>query len=211
MGQPDPPVVERGALEDHVGAGRDADDRKREDREPGDLGPLVPHPDHAFRVGHREHEEGDGDEDPERQVQEKHRVEEGRVPGEAEEIDRVGRDQSEGDQEKAVETPLPGAQHARRFPGRGGGLAHEADSTRGEEFFGPEETLEQAAEKWMWASCLTFGRRTAAAESRNAAAHPFSAAATGADLLRGELAGPRRSSWRWTVSAGGRWALPRRP
>ena len=115
--EPDEPVRDRGAPERQEEPGGHAHHGEREDREAGDLGALVPHPDHAFRVRDREDEEGDGDRDAERQVQQEHRVEEGGVPREGSQVDRVRRDQPERDQQDPVEPPLPGPEHPRRLRG----------------------------------------------------------------------------------------------
>jgi hypothetical protein len=79
---------------------------------------LVPGAEHPLRVRDREHEKRNRDEDPERQVQQKHRVEEGRVAGEGRDENRVGGDQPERHEEQPVEAPLPGPQNAGG-PGRG--------------------------------------------------------------------------------------------
>ena len=131
VSEPHPLVVERRALEDHEDPGGDADDGEAEDPEPGDLRPLVPHPYHPFRMGHREHEEGDRDEYAERQVQEEHHVEKRRVPREGEEVDRVGCDQSERDEQQAVEAPLPGAQDAGGLRRGSGGGRHRRGMLQG--------------------------------------------------------------------------------
>ena len=55
---------------------------------------------------------------PEREVQQQHRVEERGVAREGREVDRVGRDQSERDEQQAVEAPLPGLQDAGGPGGR---------------------------------------------------------------------------------------------
>ena len=117
--EPDRAVVQRGAAEGHEDARRHADDRERDDGDARVLGALVPGPDHPLRVRDREHEERDGDEDAERQVQQEHRVKERGVAGEGRDENRVGGDQPERHEEQPVQAPLPGPQNAGG-PGSGG-------------------------------------------------------------------------------------------
>ena len=128
VSQPDRPMRERSAFEDHERAGDDAHDGENEDREARILRPLVPHPDHSFRVRDCEDEEGDRDRDAQHEVQQQHRVEEAGVSRETVEVDCVRRDQPQRNQKEPVEPSLPGAQDTGRLCGR---VAHVADSTQG--------------------------------------------------------------------------------